>query len=222
MKNKKLILIGVMGVIIIASAIVCRTHPFNVLPLMISLFVMAFQSEANRYAALAGSLNSIIYAAVYMNFGVYGSVAQSLLLSFPIQLLTFLRWNKNAYKHTVIFKKMSNAGGGFLYGGVAFVWIAMCIVLKMANYEFAVLDSASTLLGIVIPILTMLAYVEYTYLWLVQAVFSILLNVQLVMADYSKMPYLIYSIYCAYCIVMAFINVHKFYKEQQEVAANDN
>ena len=220
--KKKIIIISVMAVVIITSAIICRTHPFNILPLMISLFVMVFQSEANRYAVLAGSLNSLIYAAVYLNFGIYGSVLQAALFSFPIQLITFIRWNKNAYKHTVMFKKMSVKGKAFLYGGVAAAWIAMCIVLNAANYEFAVLDSGSTLLGFVIPFFTMLAYVEYTYLWLVQGVFVILLNIQLVMSDYSKTPYLLYSIYSAYCIVMAFINVHKFYKEQQEVKANDN
>lgn len=220
--KKKIIMISVVAVVIICSSIICHTHPFNVLPLMISLFVMAFQSDVNRYAMLAGSLNSLIYAAVYLNFGIYGSVAQAVLFSFPVQLITFLRWNKNAYKHTVMFRKMSVKGRTFLYGGVAVAWIVMCIVLKMANYEFAVLDSGSTLLGFVVPVFTMLAYVEYTYLWLVNGAFVILLNIQLVMSDYSKTPYLLYSIYSAYCIVMAFINVHKFYKEQQEVEINDN
>ena len=222
MKDKKIILISVTGVLIIASAIAYHLHLFYIIPLMISLFVMAFQSEANRYAVLAGSLNSLLYAAVYIKFGIYGSAAQAVLFSFPVQLVTFIRWNKNPYKHTVVFRKMSNRARFFLYGGLAALWISMCLIFANMNYGYAVADSGVGLLGFVIPVLTMLAYIEYTHLWLVQTVFSILLNLQLYLEDYSRLPYFIYSIYSAYCIVTAFVNVRKFYKEQQEVMADGN
>jgi len=191
-------------------------HPFYVMPITISLFVMAFQSEANRYSILAGSLNSLIYAGVYTMFGIYGTAVQSVIFSFPVQLITFLRWNKNAYNHTVVFKKMSGKVRGLLFGGLTLLWIVLCILFINMDYEYAVLDSGSTLLGFAVPIFTMLAYVEYTYLWLVHAVFIVLLNAQLVMSDYSKLPYFIYGVYSAYCIVMAYFNVRKYYKEQQE------
>lgn len=63
----------------------------------------------------------------------------------------------------------------------------------------------------------MLAYIEYTYLWLVQAVVGLFLSVQMAVNDYKETTYLIYSVYCLYCIILAFINVSKFYKEQQNV-----
>ena len=65
----------------------------------------------------------------------------------------------------------------------------------------------------------MLAYIEYTYLWIVQAVIGLLLNVQMVMNDFKEMTYLIYGIYALYCVIGAFINVQRFYKEQQESKA---
>jgi hypothetical protein len=83
------------------------------------------------------------------------------------------------------------------------------------DYEYAILDSGSFLMGFITPVLTMLAYIEYTYLWLVSAVVGLLLSVQMVVNDYKETTYLIYSVYCAYCIICAFINVRKFYNEQQ-------
>lgn len=220
--RRKRISILVTGILIIISAIFCRMNMFYVLPIVISLFVMAYQSEANRYAVLAGSLNSLVYTAVFISFGIYGSAIQAALISFPIQLITFFKWKKRAYKHTVMFKKMSNPARFILFGFLTAIWIVLSVIFVKMDYQYGVLDSAVTLLGFIGPFLTMLAYVEYTYLSLFSAAFSILLNIQMVANDYTKIPYLIYGIYSAVCMVIAFFNVKKYYKEQQGTVKNVN
>jgi nicotinamide riboside transporter PnuC len=212
---KKIIIIIITGVAILVTGIVCKQQFFLMVPLFISLLVMAFQSEANRVGALIGALNSIIYAAAYLYIGVYASAASAILFSFPIQLVTFFNWRKNAYKDTVIFKKMSAKKRVGLLLAVLACWFVLIYVFLRGDYEYAVLDSALFLLGFVIPILRMFADIEYTYLWIVQAVVSVLLSVQMVINDYRQLTYLIFDIYSFYCIICAFINVHKFYKEQQ-------
>jgi hypothetical protein len=37
----------------------------------------------------------------------------------------------------------------------------------------------------------------------------------MVVNDPKETTYLIYGVYALYCVIMAFINVQKFYKEQQ-------
>ena len=37
-----------------------------------------------------------------------------------------------------------------------------------------------------------------------------------VINDYKETTYLIYGVYALYCVIVAFVNVRKFYKEQQE------
>ena len=78
------------------------------------------------------------------------------------------------------------------------------------------------LFGFIVPILTWLAYIEYTYLWIIQAVVGLFLNAQMIMNDYSQATYFVYGIYALYCVICAFINVHKFYKEQQSVESDEN
>lgn len=217
MRNKKkIVIIAVTGIAILVAGIACKQEFFLMIPLFVSLFVMAFQSEANRMGPLIGSINSLIYTAAYIYMGVYASAASAILLSFPIQMMTFFRWKKNAYKKTVVFRKMTTKMR--IGWSVAFlvVWAIMAVVCMHLDYEYAILDSGSFLFGLVIPVLTMLAYIEYTYLWIVQCILGVFLNIQMVINDPKETTYLIYGVYAFYCVIGAFISVQKFYKEQQK------
>lgn len=216
MKNTKKIIIIATGIAILVAGILCKQEFFLMIPLFVSLFVMAFQSDANRLGPLIGSINSIIYTAAYIYMGVYASAASAILFSFPIQLMTFFRWKKNAYKKTAIFRKMTTKMR--IFWGVLFLvaWGILAGVFMHLDYEYAILDSCTLLFGFVIPVLTMLAYIEYTYLWIVQCVLGVLLNIQMVINDPKETTYLIYGVYALYCVIGAFISVQKFYKEQQK------
>lgn len=214
--KKKLITIITTGILILAAGIIAKQKFFLMIPLFISLFIMAGQAEANRYASLGGAVNSLIYTVMYLYLGVYASAASAAFFSFPVQLLTFFRWKKNAYKKTVIFKRMKKKTRTLMLVVFLVLWTAMSVAFSYMNYEYAILDSGVFLFGFIIPILTLLAYVEYTYLWIVQAIVNVFLNIQLVANDYRQSTYLIFSLYNLYCVILAFINVRKFYKEQQE------
>ncbi len=219
MKLYKKIIIVITGIAILVTGILCKQEFFLMIPLFISLFVMAFQSEANRLGPLMGSMNSLLYAACYIYMGVYLSAVQALLLAFPIQLVTFFRWKKNAYKKTAVFKKMSAKTRIVFLVGVLALWATLAGVCYYLNYEYAILDSILFLLGVIVQILTMLAYIEYTYLWIIQAVIGLFLNVQMVFVNPKETTYLVYGVYALYCVIGAFISVQKFYKEQQQEKA---
>ncbi|MBE6801957.1 MAG: nicotinamide mononucleotide transporter [Ruminococcaceae bacterium] len=220
MKKSKIIIIVLTGIAILVSGILTKQHFFLMLPLFVSLFVMSFQSEANRVGALIGACNAVLYTITYICMGVYGSAASAFLFSFPLQLMTFFNWKKNAYKKTVVFKRMStNVRIISCVSGLA-LWANLAGVFYYLKYEYAVFDSVSFLLGFIVPILTMLAYIEYTYLWIFQAVTGLFLNIQMVSNDISQLTYLIYGVYALYCVICAFINVRKFHKEQQNEVQN--
>ena len=214
--KKKVIIIVITGIAILVAGILCKQEFFLMIPLFVSLFVMAFQSEANRVGPLIGSINSLVYTAAYIYMGVYASAASAILFSFPIQLMTFFRWKKNAYKKTAIFRKMTTKMR-IVWRALFFVaWGIIAAIFMHLDYEYAILDSCTLLFGFVIPVLTMLAYIEYTYLWIVQCVLGVFLNIQMVANDPKETTYLIYGVYALYCVIGAFISVQKFYKEQQK------
>ena len=218
MKNSKIIIIVATGIAILVAGVLCKQEFFLMIPLFVSLFVMAFQSEANRIGPLIGSINSLIYTAAYIYMGVYASAASAILFSFPIQLMTFFRWKKKAYKKTAIFRKMTTKMRIVWSALFLVAWGIIAAIFMHLDYEYAILDSCTLLFGFVIPVLTMLAYIEYTYLWIVQCILGVFLNIQMVINDPKETTYLIYGIYALYCVVGAFISVQKFYKEQQEMS----
>ena len=217
MNRSKKIIIIITGFAILIAGILCKQEFFLMLPLFVSLFVMAFQSDANRIGLLIGAINSAIYTATYIYIGVYASAASAILFSFPIQLGSFFTWKKKAYKNTAIFRKMNNKQRLLFSFAVLIMWVILAAILNHFKYEYAILDSISFILGFIVPILTMLAYIEYTYLWIIQSVIGLLLNIQMVVNDYKQTTYLIYGVYALYCVIGAFISVNKFYKEQQEL-----
>ncbi|MBE7053364.1 MAG: nicotinamide mononucleotide transporter [Ruminococcaceae bacterium] len=212
--NTKNILTLIAFLLVAISGITVKQNFFFMLPLFISICVSFLSSEANRYAYLIGGLNSIIYGFVYLNFNTYATALNAFLVSFPVQIVTFINWQKHAYKKSVCFKKMSVKLRIFVTIAFVTIWIASFIVLKSLGTDAAFLDNTSSLIGTLVTILQFFAFIEYTYLWIINAISIILLNIQLTLDDVTKITYLIFSLYSAYCIVLSYISVKKLYKEQ--------
>ena len=92
------------GILITISGIYYKQNFLRILPLYNSLIIALLQSRVNRYSNLLGSINSILYAAVYFYYGLLASAFQALLFSFPMQLITFIRWNKNKWEKSTVLR----------------------------------------------------------------------------------------------------------------------
>ncbi len=194
----------------------------RIIPLYNSLVIGLLQSRISRYASLIGSMNSLLYGVVYFYYGLYGSLFSAVLFSFPLQLLTFIRWNKNKWEHSTVLRKLTVKQRILLAGGFVAALIAMWIILPLIGSQYVFLDSLTNLLGIVIYFLTMFAFVEYTFLMVINGVIGIALYVQMLGDSPEMITYLIYSVYSFICIVIAFFQAKKIYKSQQTEVQNEN
>ena len=208
------ILLLVTAASITVSGIILGTPLLRMLPLFVSLFVMLYQSEANRFAHLAGGVNAILYAIVYFSLGLYASAGSSLLLSCPTSIIAFILWNKRAYKQSVKFRKMSPSLMIITLVLTVCLWIALYLALDPLGSPFATLDVTATVLEILVTALTLLAFREYPYAAIVHVLIALLLKGQLVLNDITNLPFLIYSCYNAVCRFRALFNVRRLYKEQ--------
>ncbi len=207
------------AVLITVSSIIYKQNFLRILPLYVSLFIALLQSRVNRFASMIGSINSLLYAAVYMHYNLYGSGLSALLFSFPIQLLTFIRWNKNKSGHSTVLRKMSRRNLTLLLLGSAIVLVAMWFLLPLIGSQYVFLDSATTLLGILIYFLTMFAYVEYPFFMIINGAIGIFLHIQMLGDTPEIMPFLIFAVYSFICIVFAFFEARKLYRIQQQTPA---
>lgn len=219
MSKKDIFIIVLMvctAALITAAGIFYHQSFLRIMPLYISLIIGMLQSRVNRYASLLGSMNSLLYGAVYVYYKLYASAFSAILFSFPIQLLTFIRWNKNKCGQSTVLRKLTRKQQILIAAGFVAALAVMWIVLPLIGSEYVFLDSVTNLLGILIYFLTMFACVEYTFLMIINGVIGTALYVTMLNETPETATYLIFSVYSFICIVFAFFEARKLYKIQQE------
>lgn len=210
------ILMGFTAVLITVAGVYFKQSFLRILPLYISLVIGLLQSRVNRYASLIGSINSLLYGAVYIYYNLYGSAFSALLFSFPIQLLTFIRWNKNKWEHSTMLRRLSAKQRLLIFAGFIVALIAMWIILPLIGSQYVFLDSVTNILGILIYFLTMFAYVEYTFLMIINGIIGTVLYITMLGETPEITTYLIFSVYSFICIVFAFFQAKKLYDSQRQ------
>lgn len=219
--TSKNIIIAVTFCVILVSGLLTKQNPLFMLPLFVSLAVMALQADVNRAAYLVGGINAAIYAVVYIFMGLYASAASALLFSCPLQLVTFFNWKRKAYGKATIFKKLSTKARIVLTLCVLLGFGAQQFVLTQLGSDYAILDNVASLVGIIASVLSLVGYIEYVYLQILGIVLTIALNVQVTLSNPAHVTYLIYSVYCIFCLAIAFRNVRRLYAQQRAIAAGD-
>ena len=201
--------------IITLAAIVFKQNFVRTLPLYVSLFVGMLQARASRFSYLVGGLNCVLYTVVYISLGLYASAASALLFSCPIQLITFVSWSKHSYKHSTEFKSLSTFKWlliGIVFS-VGFVIVNFVLSATYSSYRF--LDNSASILGLIVSLLSMLSYREYSWLMLVTGSLNIVLYLNMSFDNPAQITFLIYGMYSMFCIIRQFFSVQKLYTEQK-------
>jgi nicotinamide riboside transporter PnuC len=210
----RILLMAVTAVLITVTGITFRQSFIRILPLYVSLVVGILQSRANRYASLLGGLNSILYTLVYVYLGLYASAGYALLFSFPLQIITFILWSRRKRGESTKFRRLSWGQRGLVLAGYAACFTVLGFVLKAAGSNHQLLDNLTSLTGILISVLTMFAFVEYTWLMLPSGVLSIVLNFATMQTNPEQITYVIFSFYSIICVTVQFFRVRRLYAEQ--------
>ena len=213
----RLILVAVTAAGITASSIIFNQSFLRIIPIYISLFIMLLQTKVNRYALLIGGINSIFYAFVYFHYAIYASAFYSLLFSFPLQIVAFIRWSKNKYKNSTILRTMSWKLRALVLSAFTLSLFSAILVLQLTGSDYAVIDATSSLLSIFVIVLMMLAFVEYMYLSVLSQIMSIALFISMVANGLTEqVTYLVFSIYSLTCVIIALINGRRIYADQRK------
>lgn len=201
---------------ITVSTVLCTPKYLMVLPLYVSLFISLLQTRINRYASLIGGINSILYFVVYMYSGIPATAFYALLFSCPLQIITFIRWTKNKRQSTTLLRKMTWKSRLLVALAFAVAWVAVFTVSTLVGSDFVIFDTTSSMLGILTTFITLFAFIEYTFLQLINCVATILLYINMIFSGkFEQAPFLIFSVFSLICICQSVINAKQIYKEQQ-------
>ena len=209
-------------ILVTVTGIIYHQAVFRILPLYISIIISILQSKVNRNASLIGGLNSILYACVDWHYGLYAISASDLLVSCPFQLATFILWSRRSYKHSTLLRSMSGRQRVLAAILCLLVWLAVFFTLRYMHSNYQIIDSSMTLFGLLIYVLTLFAFVEYTWLMIPLGVLGVYTNTIVMMDSLDRMPFLVFSIFSLYCQVLAFFQARRLYAEQQALKTPTN
>lgn len=210
-----LVIMGMTAALITVAGILFKQSPLRMLPLYVSLIISLMQSQVSRYAPLVGGINALLYAVVYAHYHLYASVVYTVLVSCPLQIITFMRWSRHPWHGSTILKKLTIKQSIVVSAGSVAVWGTVVVIMNRIGAAYSLFDTATMILGILATVLMMMSYIEYTVLMLAMQVCSIGLYIVMIRTNPEQLTYLIYSLYALICVTMAFARTREIYKIQR-------
>lgn len=210
------ILLVVTMVLVTIASILVKQAMIRVLPLYVSMVISLLMSRVNRYAYLLGGINSIAYGFIALYYKIPGSAINAFCFSFPLQILSFIRWSRSAWKNTTVLKKMTLRGRILnllllLGGGCGYFFL-----IRAMGSASSLVDTIASLLGIYISILQLLKYSEYTYLMIPSGLMTISLYISLMAkGNMEQLPFLIYACFSLLCSIRAVGQIRLILKAQK-------
>lgn len=192
-------------VLICGGAFYFKLSILEFIPLIISIAIMFLQANVNRYAFLFGAVNSVLYAIAYLNMTLYVSALYALLISCPLQVITFLKWQKHTQNKTTALKSMSSKNRLLLFTAMAAGWLLLYLLFAVFGSKYLLFDNTVAVIGIVASILCAMRYTEYALLQVLSGAISTLLYAFMLLDDPRKAVWLVYSVYAAVCSMIAFV-----------------
>ena len=198
---------------ILTTGIYFKQSAWKMLPLFISLVVMFLQAKVNRYAYLLGGLNSVLYAVAYFSMGIRESAMSALLMSFPLQIITFILWQRKTQNNETKLRKLNIWAILGIATAFSLAWVIMYFWFPHAENasNFTVLmDTTTTLLGFVTTILTLLRFREYIVTQIVTTPLTLAMHVMIMVSgNIANITYVIYTVYTIICLAMALVRIAK-------------
>ncbi len=205
-----------VAVILTVCGIAFKQAAWRMLPLYVSLFISLLQSRVNRFAPLIAGANSLLYAAVYFSYSLYTSAVYALAVSAPLQIITFIRWQKHRAGSSTVLRSLTNVQRLSVAAGFISAWILLFFMTRGSGSKYFLLDNTVTLLGILSTVLMMLSFVEYTYSMVIGCVCSLTLYITMLPLNPEQLTYAVYMAYSLFCCVLALITAMRTFNARKK------
>lgn len=204
----------IIFLLMLSAIVYYKPTIFLYIPLLVSVAVMFLQSRVNRYAFMLGTINSVLYAIAYMKMTLYSTAMYALIVSCPLQLITFFNWNCHTKQKKTDLRKMSVSTrlktSGLIIGG----FILLYMIFFKLNSQYLFFDNSITILGIVSSVLCMLRFKEYAFLQILCNIISLITFMIMLNSDPSR---IIWVINAANSIISSFIALKNIKISESEV-----
>ena len=205
----------------LVCGIVTHQKFIKLLPSLISLVVIYLVSKANRFNFLLGACNAVIYCIGYFMEGLYASIVSSVVISMPIQIVSFITWKKNAKTASGGQTTQMKSFPKMVLLGIALGLFVTAVGLyfifsSLQGAKMQGLDVALLVVGTAASVFMMLRYYESIYFYLANAAINFVMWLIIVIGNVSNINYLISAAYTVVSSVIACYNWRKIYVSQKK------
>lgn len=177
------------------------------LPTLITLVVQVLLVSANRNAFLLGGCNAALYGISYILQGLHFSAISALLISSPIQIISFFTWKKNSSGKEVKFKRMSPPVLALTLGLILAGWAGCYFGLsRFFEGSYPALDTLTFSIGTVVTFIVAMRYIESQYMNTVSCLIVLVMYIMMSIKDPSNMSYIVISLYNLVKIIQAAVS----------------
>jgi nicotinamide mononucleotide transporter PnuC len=193
----------------------------KLLPTLISLVVYLLSAHLNRYSFLLAAVNSCIYAIGFAMENLYASVASALITTVPTSIVSFVLWSKNqklnADKKEITVRRLNTKGWVILLVSFSAFWTVGLFVFKQMNTNRVLLDNTIFALGMFATLLSMLRYVESSFIFPISTIVNLVMWIGLTMDNLANITYVISFLYTLYRLLQSIFNWIQTYKKQNKI-----
>ncbi len=221
-KNKKKLIYEdlpslITFVAIVICAVIFKQLFIKTLPVCVSIVVMLLSARADRLNFIIASLNSVIYIIGYVMEGVYGSVG-STVFGILMMMSAYFFWRKNARGRSTKFRRLPTKSFILLLLGIVLAWVVATVILYTIGGSVPAIDGLVLIMGIIVPILNIFAFIESPILNLASVVCNILLwGYKIIwLGNLSAITYLISAIFNLYMVARQAVRYIQLYNEQKK------
>lgn len=211
-KNEKLISVlyeFMIFSLLAAGIFYYKPSIFLYIPLLVSVVIMFFQSKVNRFAFLIGGINAVLYAVSYVKMSLYSTALYALVISCPLQLMTFFNWNKHTKKNKTELKEMTLKKKTALLLCMIFGFLLLYTVFLKFNSQYLFFDNCISVLGIVASVLCLLRFKEYIFLQILCNAISLVTFLIMIKNEPSRIIWVINSANAVISSCVALKNMNK-------------
>ena len=208
-----------IGIMIIAFAIINHQSFIATLPTLITLVVLIMSVRANRYAFLVGASNCVLYGIAYIMEGVYFSAASALLVSLPIQVFSFFVWSRHKTGKTraeLIRMKWWQLALAIV--AIFPAWAGCYFGISgLIGGNQPLLDSLAFVLGLLISILVAFRFIEGQYFNVISCLIALAMWIMICIETPNNVNFLIISFYNLFRTVQATVHWTFLYMRERAV-----
>lgn len=161
--------------LIIIFAVIREQSFIKTLPTLVTLIVQLLLVRANRSAFLLGGANSLLYGVSFFCESLYFSAFNAVAINAPIQFFSYFNWKKKSVEGKPRIRTLAMPVRVKLICAISVAWVLCFRFLGplISRGRFIVADSLVFIIGVVVPILSALGFVDSQYLNIVACTVSL-------------------------------------------------